>query len=84
MAGQDPACVIVNPIDGTNLVQGMAQLAANDVPIVNIDSPVDADAAAQADAAPATAAARSSRLMRVAAPQQGEGATVVHDRLRHP
>lgn len=54
VAGQDPGCVIVNPIDGTNLVQGMAQLAARDVPIVNIDSPVDADAAAQADAAPAT------------------------------
>ena len=54
VAGRDPACVIVNPIDGTNLVQGMAQLAANDVPIVNIDSPVDTDAAAQADAAPAT------------------------------
>ncbi len=54
VAGQDPGCVIVNPIDGTNLVQGLAQLAAKDIPIVNIDSPVDADAAAQADAAPAT------------------------------
>lgn len=54
VAGQDPGCVIVNPIDGTNLVQGLAQLAAKDVPIVNIDSPVDADAAAEADASPAT------------------------------
>ncbi|MDF9715877.1 substrate-binding domain-containing protein [Nocardioides sp. ChNu-153] len=54
VAGQDPGCVIVNPIDGTNLVQGLAALAAKDVPIVNIDSPVDADAASQADATPAT------------------------------
>lgn len=54
VAGQDPGCVIVNPIDGTNLVQGLAALAAKDIPIVNIDSPVDADAAEQADATPAT------------------------------
>lgn len=54
VVGQDPGCVIVNPIDGTNLVQGLAQLAAKDIPIVNIDSPVDADAAAEADATPAT------------------------------
>lgn len=54
VAGQDPGCVIVNPIDGTNLVQGLAQLAAKDIPIVNIDSPVDADAAAEADATPST------------------------------
>ncbi|MDT9593362.1 substrate-binding domain-containing protein [Nocardioides zeae] len=54
VAGQDPGCVIVNPIDGTNLVQGLAGLAAQDVPIVNIDSPVDADAAEQADATPDT------------------------------
>ncbi|WP_370287696.1 substrate-binding domain-containing protein [Nocardioides sp.] len=51
---KDPGCVIVNPIDGTNLIQGMAQLAAKDIPIVNIDSPVDADAAKQADATPST------------------------------
>jgi ABC-type sugar transport system substrate-binding protein len=50
----DLGCAVVNPIDGTNLITGMAQLAAKDVPIVNIDSPVDADAAAEADASPTT------------------------------
>lgn len=50
----DLGCAIINPIDGTNLITGMAQLAAKDVPIVNIDSPVDADAAAEADATPTT------------------------------
>lgn len=54
VATQNPGCVIVNPIDGTNLVQGMAQLAAKDIPIVNIDSPVDAKAADEADAEPDT------------------------------
>lgn len=54
VAGQDPSCLIVNPIDGTNLVQGLAQVAAKDIPIVNIDSPVDADAAEAADATPDT------------------------------
>lgn len=53
-ATRDLGCAIVNPIDGTNLITGLAQLAAKDVPIVNIDSPVDADAAAEVDATPTT------------------------------
>lgn len=54
LAGQDYSCYIVNPISGTNLVQGMAQLAAKQKPIVNIDSPVDKAAAKAASATPAT------------------------------
>ncbi|MEO9322529.1 substrate-binding domain-containing protein [Nocardioides sp. C4-1] len=53
-ATKDLGCAIVNPIDGTNLITGLAQLAAKDVPIVNIDSPVDADAAAEVKATPTT------------------------------
>lgn len=45
LAGQDFSCFVVNPISGTNLVQGLAQIGAKKKPIVNIDSPVDADAA---------------------------------------
>jgi ABC-type sugar transport system substrate-binding protein len=54
LAGQDYSCYILNPISGTNLVQGMAQLAAKKKTIVNIDSPVDAAAAKAANATPAT------------------------------
>ncbi|MEU4690597.1 substrate-binding domain-containing protein [Actinoplanes sp. NPDC023714] len=54
LAGQDYGCYIVNPISGTNLIQGMAQLAAQKKAIVNIDSPVDAAAAKAANATPAT------------------------------
>lgn len=54
LAGQDYGCYIVNPISGTNLIQGMAQLAAQKKTIVNIDSPVDAGAAKAANATPAT------------------------------
>jgi len=54
LAQQDFGCYIVNPISGSNLVQGLAQVARQDVPIVNIDSPVDADAAEQAGADIAT------------------------------
>ena len=50
LAQQDFGCYVVNPISGSNLVQGLAQIARQDVPIVNIDSPVDADAADQAGA----------------------------------
>lgn len=50
LAGQDYGCFIINPISGTNLVQGVAALAAKDVPIVNIDSPIDAEAAEAAGA----------------------------------
>ncbi|WP_232663522.1 substrate-binding domain-containing protein [Pseudonocardia sp. TRM90224] len=54
LAGQDFGCYIVNPISGTNLVQGLAQLAAAGKTIVNIDSPVQADAATAAGAKIAT------------------------------
>jgi ribose transport system substrate-binding protein/D-allose transport system substrate-binding protein len=54
LAGQDFGCFIVNPISGTNLVQGIAQIAAAGVPIVNIDSPVEAAAAEAAGADIAT------------------------------
>jgi ABC-type sugar transport system substrate-binding protein len=54
LAGQDFGCYIVNPISGTNLIQGIAQLAAKKKTIVNIDSPLDAAAAKAANATPAT------------------------------
>ncbi|HET7398960.1 MAG TPA: substrate-binding domain-containing protein [Intrasporangium sp.] len=54
LAGQDFRCFIVNPISGTNLIQGVAQLSAKNVPIVNIDSPIDASAAKAANAKIAT------------------------------
>lgn len=49
LAQQDFGCFIVNPISGNNLVQGLAQISAQDIPIVNIDQPVDADAAEAGD-----------------------------------
>jgi ABC-type sugar transport system substrate-binding protein len=54
LATQDYSCFVVNPISGTNLIQGIAQLAARKKTIVNIDSPVDADAAKKANATIAT------------------------------
>lgn len=54
LANQDYSCFIVNPISGNNLIQGIAQIAARGVPIVNIDNPLDADAAKSADATVAT------------------------------
>jgi len=54
LAGQDYNCYLVNPISGTNLVQGIAQLAASGKTIVNIDSPVDPAAAQAANAKIAT------------------------------
>ncbi|MEZ5184925.1 MAG: substrate-binding domain-containing protein [Candidatus Nanopelagicales bacterium] len=54
MAQQDYNCFIVNPISGTNLVQSLAPVAAAGTPVVNIDSPIDADAAQEADLTPAT------------------------------
>lgn len=54
MAGQNFDCFIVNPISGTNLVQALAPIAQAGTPIVNIDSPIDADAAQAADITPAT------------------------------
>lgn len=50
LAGQDYKCFVINPISGTNLIQGVAQLSAKSVPIVNIDSPIDASAAEAASA----------------------------------
>ncbi len=50
VANQDFDCYVVNPISGTNLIQGIAQIAAKDKPIVNIDNPVEADAADAAGA----------------------------------
>jgi ABC-type sugar transport system substrate-binding protein len=49
MAQQGFDCYIVNPISGTNLIQGLARIAAEGTPVVNIDSPIEADAASQAD-----------------------------------
>ena len=49
MAQQGYGCYVVNPISGTNLIQGLAQIAAQGTPVVNIDSPVEADAAEKAD-----------------------------------
>jgi len=54
LAGQDYSCFVVNPISGTNLIQGVAKLAALKKTIVNIDSPIDAKAAKAANATPAT------------------------------
>jgi ribose transport system substrate-binding protein len=54
LAGQDYSCYVVNPISGTNLVQGIAQLASSGKTIVNIDSPVDPAAAQAANAKIAT------------------------------
>ena len=54
LAGQDFSCFIVNPITGTNLIEGIAALSAKDIPIVNIDSPIDREAAKAANAKIAT------------------------------
>ena len=54
IANQDYDCFLVNPISGTNLIQGIAQIAAKGKPIVNIDNPVEAKAAKAADAKIAT------------------------------
>ncbi|SHH23874.1 allose-binding protein [Jatrophihabitans endophyticus] len=54
LANQDFGCFVVNPITGTNLVQGIARIAAKKKTIVNIDSPVDAAAAKKANATIAT------------------------------
>ena len=47
MVGQDFDCMIVNPITATNLLAGLAQIP-DGTPVVNIDLPLDADAAADA------------------------------------
>ncbi|HUR04049.1 MAG TPA: substrate-binding domain-containing protein [Nonomuraea sp.] len=54
LGGQPFSCFVVNPITGTNLIQGLAKIAAQNKPIVNIDSPVDAGAAKSANVKLAT------------------------------
>jgi len=54
LANQKFGCYLVNPISGTNLIQGIAQIAAKGTPIVNIDNPVEAKAADAAGAKIAT------------------------------
>lgn len=84
VAGQDFSCFIVNPISGTNLVQGVAQVAAKNKPIVNIDSPIDADAAKAAGAEIATyigtdnveAGGLAGKYMSELLPEGGEVAVV--------
>jgi ABC-type sugar transport system substrate-binding protein len=50
LANENLGCYVVNPISGTNLVQGIAKIAAKGTPIVNIDNPVDPAAAKAASA----------------------------------
>lgn len=84
LAGQDYSCFIVNPITGTNLIQGVAQLSAKNVPIVNIDSPIDAAAAQAAGAKIATyigtdntdAGAQAGKQMATLLPNGGDVALV--------
>lgn len=45
MAGEDYSCFAVAPITGTNLNQVLAGISADGRSIVNLDSPIDADAA---------------------------------------
>jgi ABC-type sugar transport system substrate-binding protein len=45
LATQRPGCLVVNPITRTNLIEPLSH-APQGTPIVNIDSPLDADAAA--------------------------------------
>ncbi|MDP9869660.1 MULTISPECIES: sugar ABC transporter substrate-binding protein [Streptosporangium] len=54
LSGQDFSCYVVNPISGTNLIQGLARLSAMNKAIVNIDSPVDPQAAKSAEVKLAT------------------------------
>lgn len=45
LVGNDYSCFAVAPITGTNLNQPLVGLSSKNVPIVNLDSPIDADAA---------------------------------------
>jgi len=47
LIGQEMSCYVVNPISQTNLVQPLARIP-DGTPVVNIDSPIGADAAKQA------------------------------------
>lgn len=48
LAGQDYDCFVVIPISSNNLNQGLGQVSQAGIPIVNIDSPVDAEGLAAA------------------------------------
>lgn len=48
LGGQNYGCFIINPITQTNLVQPLVQIAKSGKPIVNIDSPIGAEAASNA------------------------------------
>jgi len=48
LAGQDYDCFVIIPISSNNLNQGLGQISQAGTPIVNIDSPVDADGLAAA------------------------------------
>ncbi|MFE3449522.1 substrate-binding domain-containing protein [Nonomuraea sp. NPDC059194] len=84
LAGQDYSCYVVNPISGTNLIQGLARLSALNKPIVNIDSPVDPAAAKSANVKLATyigtdnveAGMMAGRRMTELLPSGGEVAVV--------
>jgi ABC-type sugar transport system substrate-binding protein len=84
LAGQDFKCFIVNPITGTNLIQGVAQLSAKNIPIVNIDSPIDKAAADSANAKIVTyigtdnsdAGAKAARQMATLLPEGGTVALI--------
>jgi ribose transport system substrate-binding protein/D-allose transport system substrate-binding protein len=84
LAGQDFTCFVINPITGTNLIQGVAQLSAKNVPIVNIDSPIDAAAAKAASAKIATyigtdnndAGAKAGKEMGTLLPNGGDVALI--------
>jgi len=54
LAQQDFKCFVVNPISGTNLINGLAKISVKKIPIVNIDSPIDANAAKEANVKIAT------------------------------
>jgi ABC-type sugar transport system substrate-binding protein len=44
LAGGHPSCLVVNPINATNLIEPLSHVA-DGTPVVNIDSPVDRSAA---------------------------------------
>ncbi|HEX2284145.1 MAG TPA: substrate-binding domain-containing protein [Mycobacterium sp.] len=84
LAGQDFKCFIVNPITGTNLIQGVAAISAKNIPIVNIDSPIDEEAAKAANAKIATyigtdnidAGTKAAQQMATLLPQGGTVALI--------
>ncbi|MFC7327187.1 substrate-binding domain-containing protein [Marinactinospora rubrisoli] len=50
VAVQGYGCYIINPISGTNLVQSLSTIARDGRPVINIDSPVNPEAAELAGA----------------------------------